>query len=72
MIDIPTICDSDLVGLSVTGGFAHFPGLATERTVALSSIDPDGAKALLAAADAAAFFTRIEPGEGPVRPDVRT
>jgi hypothetical protein len=63
---------SDQVGLAVTGGFGHFPGLATERTVALASIDPDRVKALLSAADAVAFFTRAEPVKGPVRPDVRT
>jgi hypothetical protein len=69
---VPAMFDSDQVGLSVTGGFAHFPGLATERTVALASIDPDRVKALLSAADAVAFFTRAELGEGLVRPDVGT
>ncbi|WP_446741246.1 protealysin inhibitor emfourin [Sphingomonas sp. H160509] len=54
----------------MTGGFAHLPGLGTERTITLALIDPDRAKALSAALDAVAFFARAEPGEGRVRPHV--
>lgn len=71
MIDVPASPDGDLVGLSVTGGIAHFPGLATERTVALGALEPERVSALLEVANAAAFFTRPPPDEGPVRPDGR-
>jgi hypothetical protein len=63
--------DGDLVGLSVTGGVAHFPGVATERTVALGTLEPERVSALLEAADAVALFTRPTPDKGPVRPDGR-
>jgi hypothetical protein len=69
---VPTTREGDLVGLSLTGGLAHFPGHATERTVALGALDPGRLEALLAAADAVAFFTYAEAGERPVRPDART
>ncbi|WCT75883.1 hypothetical protein PQ455_20620 (plasmid) [Sphingomonas naphthae] len=68
---VPATPDGDLVGLSVSEGFAHFPGLAAERTAALGALNPGRVRALLEAADAAAFFTRAEPGEAPVRPDAR-
>lgn len=64
--------DGDRIGLSVTGGIAHFPGLATERIVPLDRLDRNRVDALLAAADEASFFTRIGPDEVPARPDVRT
>ena len=68
MIDVPASPDGDLVGQSVTGGIAHFPGLATKRTVALGALQPERVSALLKAADAAAFFTRPTPDKGPVGP----
>jgi len=71
MTDVPRSPDGDLVGLSVTGGIAHFPGFAIERTVALGALEPGRVTALLEAADSAAFFTRPKTDEGPVRPDAR-
>ena len=68
MIDVLASPDGDLVGLSVMGGVGHFPGLATERTVALGALEPERVSALLEAADAAAFFTRPTPDKGPVGP----
>lgn len=71
MTDVPGSPDGDLVGLSVTGGIAHFPGFAIERTVALGALEPGCVTALLEAADSTAFFTCPKTDEGPVRPDAR-
>lgn len=62
----------DLVGVRVSGGIADFPDFATEQTVALGALDPHRVATVLAAADAAAFFTRAEPHSGATEPDVRT
>lgn len=69
MTDAPISPDGDLVGLSVTGGSTHFPGLVTKRTVALGALEPECVTALMEAADVAAFFTRLKADERLVRPD---
>ncbi len=57
-------CISDLVGVWISGGSDGFPDLATEQIVALGALDPQRVVALLRAVDAAAFFTRKQPGSG--------
>lgn len=65
--------EGDLVGLTISGGIAHFPGRAGERIRHLADLEPALVAELLAAADAVAFFTRPDPVEtAPVRPDART
>ena len=61
--------EGDLVGLTISGGTAHFPGRAGERIRHLADLEPALVAELLAAADAVAFFTRPDPV---VRPDART
>lgn len=65
--------DGDLVGLTIAGGLAHFPGRISERIRHLADLDPILAAELLAAADACSFFTRpsFDPN-APIRPDART
>lgn len=63
-----SVPDGDLVGLAMSGGIAHFPGLAAERIRCLGDLDP-----ALDAAEAATFFTRPDPTDDvPPRPDMRT
>ena len=63
----------DLVGLTILGGIAHFPGRAGERIRRLADLDPTLAAELLAAAEACDFFNRTSPdGTAPGRPDGRT
>lgn len=63
----------DLVGLSVSGGIAHMPGLASERVRRFADLDPALVAELLAAAEASAFSTCPEEGgTAPARPDART
>lgn len=63
----------DLVGLTISGGIAHFPGRAGERVRHFADLDPTLVAELLTAAEASDFFTRPVPnGTAPVRPDART
>ena len=64
--------DGDLVGLTVSGGVAHSPGLTAERARRLGDLPPALAAELLDAAEGAAFFTRPDPPDIPIRPDTRT
>lgn len=65
--------DGELVGLAVSGGIAHFPGLTAERVRCFGGLAPALAAELLDAAEAAAFFTRPDsPDDVPIRPDTRT
>lgn len=65
--------EGDLVGLTISGWIAHFPGRAGERIRRLADLDPALVAELLAAADAIAFSTRPDPVvTAPVRPDART
>ena len=63
--------DGELVGLAVSGGVAHLPGLTGERVRRLGDLPPALAAELLNAADTAAFFTRPDPADIPTRPDTR-
>lgn len=72
MTDDSSATDGELVGLAVSGGIAHFPGLTAERVRWLGDLPPALAAELLDAAEAAAFFTRPDPPDVPTPPDTRT
>jgi hypothetical protein len=65
--------EGGLVGLTISGGIAHFLGRAGERIRRLAGLGTALVAELLAAADAIAFFTRPDPVvTAPVRPDACT
>lgn len=61
MTDSTPEVERDLIGLTITGGIAHFPGRAGERVRYLADLDRTLAAELLAAADACNFFIRPSP-----------
>lgn len=62
---------ADEARLRVEGGFAHLPGLARERSVALDALPPPEREEVCALADAADFFGCAAP-DAAARPDART